>query len=438
MKNTKAVGIGIGVFVLIIAIIGVLFYYSYTQIHVTLNDVSYHSIDWTNFSFTTLVKLGLNVLAGNWLGAAFDLIDGVNLNLFFALSNYGFLPVYIPDISYDLLVNGVPVGQGKVPINTTIYPGETKQVTALQNFKKSSLTPAVTSIVSNGGRIDLHVKGTAHFKLLGLDIPIPFESSKQVSLYDEIKNKLLGSNSNNQNTQTTISLNIPNNSVYSGDPMYISGTLTTSDGRGLQNAIVYIKDEDPLSGDDIISTLTTDSYGNFGFTWYAKSMDPLDNTVEVYAIFEGASGYNSARSYQYNMSVISPSSQSSNSNEQYITPKSTPQYTTPQNTFKSTSITLNIPYTTITKGNILPISGKLIDSDGKGVANALIYIKDEDTGSGDDEMATILTDSSGRYSVNWSARPMDPFDKVVEIYAVFEGSSNYGNARSIQINVQVN
>jgi hypothetical protein len=38
--------------------------------------------------------------------------------------------------------------------------------------------------------MDLHVKGIAYFKILGLNIPIPFESSKQISLYDEIKNRM--------------------------------------------------------------------------------------------------------------------------------------------------------------------------------------------------------------------------------------------------------
>lgn len=437
MKKTKAIGISVGVFVLIIVIIGVLFYYSYTQIHVSLNNVSYHSIDWTDFSLSTLLKIGLKTLTGNWLSAAFDLIDGVNLNLFFTLSNYGFLPIYIPDLSYDLLVNGIPVGKGNVPIDTTIYPGETKEVKALQNFKKSRLTPAISSIVSNGGRVDLHVKGIAYFKLLGLSISIPFESSKQVSLYDEIKNRLLSETSKNQKEQTIITLNIPNNYVYEGNTAYISGRLTTSDGSGLQNALIYIKDEDSGSGDDTIKSLSTDFYGNFGFTWIAKSMDPFDDTVEIYAIFEGASAYDSARSYQYDVSVISQPSQTSNPLEQYIAPKSTESQTL-QNTFKLTSITLNIPYTTVNQGDTISISGKLIDSGGKGVPNALIYIKDEDTGSGDDDIGTIRTDSNGNYSGDWSAKTMDPFDNVVEIYAVFEGSSNYGDARSIQINIRVN
>jgi len=196
----KATAAAVIVFVIIGLVIG-LFYYSYTQIQISLNDVTFHSIEWTSFSWSTLLSLGLNALTGNWLGAAFDLIDGVNLNLIFGLSNYGILPVYIPDLSYDLLVNGVNVGNGYTRLDATIYPGETREIPAFQNFKKSSLSPAVSSIVSKGGVMEIKVKGTAYFQLLGLSIPIPFESSKQISIVDEIRVRLNSEIQKNQEQQ---------------------------------------------------------------------------------------------------------------------------------------------------------------------------------------------------------------------------------------------
>lgn len=39
--------------------------------------------------------------------------------------------------------------------------------------------------------------------------------------------------------------------------MSISGRLTTDDGNGLQNGLIYIKDEDTGSGDDDIALLCT-------------------------------------------------------------------------------------------------------------------------------------------------------------------------------------
>ena len=280
-------------------------FYSYLQIQVNLTDASYYSIDWMDFSLSTIVKLGLDAFSGNLLSAAFDLIDGINLNLYFGLSNFGFLPVYFPDLNYELLINNIPMGKGSIQINTIIYPGETKEVSALQNFKKSGLTPVVASFVSSDGILDLKVKGTAYLDLLGFDIPVPFESSKRVSIYNEIKNRIL--NEPNQKVKTSITLNVPTNSVYEGNTLLIGGRLTSSDGNTLQNAIIFIKDEDSGSGDDNIATLSTDSFGNFGFIWNAKSMDPFDNVVEFYAVFEGSSGYESAKSYQYNVSVIASS-----------------------------------------------------------------------------------------------------------------------------------
>lgn len=223
MSIGKRIGISIGIFVLIIAIIAGLVYYSYTQIHVSLNDVNFDSIEWASFSWSTMLKLGLNVLTGNWLGAAFDLINGINLNLIFGLSNNGFLPVYIPDLSYDLLINGVSVGRGYSDVDITINPGETIELPILQNFKKSSLSPAINSIVSTGGIIDLRVSGTAHFKFFGNDIPVPFESSKRVSIGDEIKKRLSSEIQKNQQEQ--------------------KNSITSSIENSLGNTIGSIKDK---------------------------------------------------------------------------------------------------------------------------------------------------------------------------------------------------
>ncbi len=83
----------------------------------------------------------------------------------------------------------------------------------------------------------------------------------------------------------------------------INGQLMTSDGRAVAQAFIYIKDEDSVSGDDTIKTLTIDSGGNFGFSWIAKSVDSFDDTVEIYAVFEGNQGSDSSRSSQFEIYV---------------------------------------------------------------------------------------------------------------------------------------
>lgn len=190
MRKAKAAGIGIGVFFLILVIMGGLLYYSYTQINVELDTVSFHSIDLVNITFSTLVNLGLHAITGDWLGAAINLVDGVNLNLFFGLTNNGLVPVYIPDLSYDLLVNDVNVGAGYTTVDATIYPGDSKEILIVQNFQKSGLSPVISSIISNDGVMQITVNGTAYFGILGFNIPVPFESIQQISIKDEIENKI--------------------------------------------------------------------------------------------------------------------------------------------------------------------------------------------------------------------------------------------------------
>jgi len=186
----KAIIIVVAISLSIIAILFGLIAYSYTQIHVSLSEVSSVDIELENLSWANLIKLGLDVLSGNWIAVALDVIAGINLELVFGLSNDGLLPVYIPELSYDLSINGIPIGTGYSEINTTINPGETKEMPILQNLQKNSFSPAIESIINTEGVIDVGVSGTAFFELLGQRIPIPFESTRQVSIVDEIQNQL--------------------------------------------------------------------------------------------------------------------------------------------------------------------------------------------------------------------------------------------------------
>jgi len=174
----------------IIVIIFVLYAYSYTQIHVSLTDVSSVDVELERLSLSTLVKLGLDILSGNWIEAAVSVIAGINLELVFGLSNNGLLPVYIPELSYDLSLNGVSIGTGSSELNTTINPGETKQILISQIIQKDNLNPAIESIINTEGIVDIGVSGTAYFELWGHSIPIPFESTQQVSIVEEIQKQL--------------------------------------------------------------------------------------------------------------------------------------------------------------------------------------------------------------------------------------------------------
>jgi len=179
--------------VIVIAVIGLVFgliSYSYNQIEVSLSDISTVTIELETLSLSNLISLGLDLLSGNWMEAVLDVVAGIDLGLIFELSNNGLLPVYIPELSYDLSINNIPIGQGYSEINTTINPGETKKIPVFQSFQKESFSLALESILRTEGVVDIGVSGTAYFELLGQRIPIAVESKKQVSLVDEIQNQL--------------------------------------------------------------------------------------------------------------------------------------------------------------------------------------------------------------------------------------------------------
>lgn len=311
--NTKVVvGVIVGA---IIAIILGLIAYSYTQVQISLDSVEFGGFDWAPASLITLAKLTFNALTGNVVGLVLSLITGVKLNLVFALSNHGVFPVYIPDLSYNLIVNGNNVGQGNSSVDTTINPGETKTLPILQDFQVSSLEPAAVAVLNAGGTMDIQVSGSANFKLLGLTISIPFQYTKQVNLIQEAENHFLrGGSQSSANSGGTykppttagtgINIQASTYTVEEGDTVTFSGRLSDSNGNSIPNQLVYVKRDIRLAPDSIVGTAYTDSNGDFTVSWV--STRPLtSNTANVYATFEGSQGYSSARSSDISIDVIS-------------------------------------------------------------------------------------------------------------------------------------
>ncbi len=266
----------VAILVVIVGIVTGLIAWSYTQIQVNLDNASFAGIDWAEASFATLVKLGLNVLSGNWMGAAFSLIQGVKFNFIFGLSNHGIFPVYIPDLSYNLSINGVNIGQGEDSVDVTINPGDTKEISILQNIQTNSLEPAITSIINTNGIMNLQVSGTAYFKLLGLTIPVPFQSTKQISIKDEIQNhvnSILAQNPQNSGSSNTL------------------GTVANQASGIIQGIISGITKSTPPSQSVQFPTTQPQSYTPSRM-WVSLSSDyvPVKSTVKIHVRLMGSGG----------------------------------------------------------------------------------------------------------------------------------------------------
>ena len=74
-----------------------------------------------------------------------------------------------------------------------------------------------------------------------------------------------------------------------GQAVTFSGTLSFDRGSP-KGAVVYIKDEDSFSRDELLVTGYVESNGRFSATWTAEHRD-VDDTVDIFAVFEGDGRY---------------------------------------------------------------------------------------------------------------------------------------------------
>ena len=201
--------------------------------------------------------------------------------------------------------------------------------------------------------------------------------------------------------------------IQTGSTVVFSGQLTTTSGHYVPGATIYIKDDVSFGRDDTIRRVTTDSNGKFYTTWTAQPRS--SGSWDFYAVFEGSSQVSKARSTEYSVKVSS--SYSNNSGSNY---KSEPTYYT-------TSITLNRIPNSVRDGDSVTFTGQL--ASGKYAVNgAIIKIKEADFGP-DQTLASGYTDSNGRFSITWTARE-GSVETDFDIYATFEGSSNYKKSKS--------
>jgi len=129
---------------------------------------------------------------------------------------------------------------------------------------------------------------------------------------------------------TQITLDISDKEAIMGQVIRFSGTLT-SNGQPVPNAKIQIQDEDVADVDDYLTSTTTDNNGRFSASWMVGNIDSQDmpnsarllelaseihdvsfsnsilsmleeNTIEIYAEFEGSDMYAGSKSCIQNKS----------------------------------------------------------------------------------------------------------------------------------------
>jgi len=105
--------------------------------------------------------------------------------------------------------------------------------------------------------------------------------------------------------ETTLILNIPPRMLEIGSSVGFSGRLYGYElGQGVPRAKIRIYESDgSLLRPTQLASGTTNLKGDFDIKWTAKKMDWWDNSVEVYANFEGTSSLKPAISEKHSISV---------------------------------------------------------------------------------------------------------------------------------------
>ena len=104
---------------------------------------------------------------------------------------------------------------------------------------------------------------------------------------------------------TGIAMLSPPNVVESGSMVTFEGWLMTTAGKGIGEAAINILERDrSFMGDKVITSGVTGKDGSFNINWKSYQQDWWDDSVEIYARFEGTENYKPARSANYRIRVV--------------------------------------------------------------------------------------------------------------------------------------
>jgi len=203
-------------------------------------------------------------------------------------------------------------------------------------------------------------------------------------------------------------------SISAGDIITFSGTLTTTNGGKVTDALIYIKDDVTFDTDTVMGTVTTDNNGRFSATW--EAVPRSSGSYDFYVIYEGGGDVSKSRSVTYKVTVGSSSGSSFNVG------------TSSSSTYLPTSITLDRLPSSIYAGKTITFTGKLTSSNSP-VSNAVVKIMEDDPLIPDQILATGRTNSNGQFSISWNVVG-GLVEQDYDVYSTFNADSKYSYARS--------
>lgn len=181
--------------------------------------------------------------------------------------------------------------------------------------------------------------------------------------------------------------------VYAGDLVVFSGTLTRN-GIPLPDRTIQICEDDPFIPDVCLIHGTTNSRGEYHMVWMAEA-GIVEFDFDIYAEYNNGAYNDFDQTPRYTMSIYKHGS----------------------------SLTLDPIPKRAAFGETITLTGTL-HLDAHSPEGSIVYIKDEDTLNPDDLLVSAYVDASGRFTTFWVVEDVDP-DYTIDIQAVYEGGPLY-------------
>ncbi len=245
------------------------------------------------------------------------------LGMDLAMYNPSAIDINLDHTVYDLYADGYHVSNETILGSQTIASGQTVKISTEASVSYFGLLKSLLSGERNG-TVRWEMKGTSYFEMpiLGM-IQVPFDVSIP-SYYTTNPVKAINTNQTGANSTskliseknqtisiptriTHLSLQPSNLRVVQGASAELSGQLTDDSGNGVANQTVYLKSDTSLWPVPILGSTSTNSGGWFVLDWKANKTSWSTNIANVYAIFEGSTGYAPAQSDSIHLEILGAS-----------------------------------------------------------------------------------------------------------------------------------
>jgi hypothetical protein len=203
-----------------------------------------------NTDLDSIVESILNIFNGNFLDAASLFIQGLNIEGSLVLTNDSFIPIYLPAMEHEIMLNGIPTQNLIQTDSMWLAPKSTHSETFQILIDTADLPQVILNLLANGGNIDIAI-----------------DSSASLGAFAITKHSQQGANiTNSLSSYASPATNCPSIASYRFSPAPITlgsstnGSITITGGSAGTYTLVILKDIS-MGFDTVAATYTINHDG---------------------------------------------------------------------------------------------------------------------------------------------------------------------------------